>query len=308
MTQVLVLTSPASPMAMALAARALPDFEPMFHEPGAVPAAALAQAEVVLGAPCAIASLLEDLARVRWAQSTWAGVAPLIGASRRDYQLTGVKDIFGPLMSEYVLGWLLAIERRIIERAALSHWHGAPDRSLAGRSIGIMGTGSIGSHVAQTCAGFGLSVRGLNSDGRTVPGFDRCFAAADRLAFAEGLDYLVAVLPDTTATTGLVDSRLLALLGEQAIFINAGRANCVREPDLLRALEHGPLAAAVLDVLPQEPLADDDPLWQVERLYITSHSAAPTAVDAAVDVFCDNYRRYQSGQELRYVVDFERGY
>jgi phosphoglycerate dehydrogenase-like enzyme len=211
-------------------------------------------------------------------------------------------------MSEYVLGWLLALERRIIERAALSHWHGVPDRSLTGRSIGIMGTGSIGSHVAKTCAVFGLDVRGLNSDGRTVPGFDRCFASADRLAFAEGLDYLVAVLPDTAESTGLVDSRLLALLGEQAIFINAGRANCVREPDLLRALEHGPLAAAVLDVLPQEPLADDDPLWQVERLYITSHTAAPTAVDAAVDIFCDNYRRYQSGKELRHVVDFARGY
>ena len=308
MTEVLVLNAQDSALAAALDARELPDFEPLYYAPDAVPPAVLARVEVVLGAPSHIAAVMDELASARWIQSTWAGVAPLVQKGRRDYQLTGVKGIFGPLMSEYVLGWLLALERRIIERATSACWNDAPDRSLAGRSLGIMGTGSIGSHVAQTCAVFGMTVRGLNSDGRAVAGFDHCFATPERLAFADGLDYLIAVLPDTDASTGLVDSHLLAVLGERAIFINAGRANCVREPDLLRALEHGPLAAAVLDVLPEEPLAKDNPLWDVEGLYITSHTAAPTAAGAMVDIFCDNFLRYQAGQQLRYVVDFDRGY
>jgi phosphoglycerate dehydrogenase-like enzyme len=174
--------------------------------------------------------------------------------------------------------------------------------------MGIMGTGSIGAHVARTAAALDIEVIGLNSNGRDVTGFARCHSTADRLAFAQGLDYLVALLPETPATDGLVDTELLGVMGEGSLFINAGRGNCVNESDLLLALDKGPLRAAVLDVLPVEPLPASSPLWQVDNLYITSHTAAPTADAAAASVFGDNYRRFIAGQPLKHVVDFAKGY
>jgi phosphoglycerate dehydrogenase-like enzyme len=308
MPRVLVLSPSDSALSRCLQSEALPDFDPVFSAPEGVSPAQLVEVEILLGSPAAIAPLLRHCSNLRWVQSTWAGVRPLLEAASSNYQLTALKGVFGQAMSEYVLGWVLALERRIIERANDRAWNNAGDRSVAGRRMGIMGTGSIGGEVAAAAAALGIEVVGLNSDGRDVAGFTRCYPVAERLAFANGLDYLVGLLPETPDTDGLVDAGLLAALADDALFINGGRGNCVVERDLLAALQRRNLQAAVLDVLPIEPLPESSPLWQVEHLYITSHTAAPTAETAAAAVFCDNYRRFVAGKPLKYLVDFARGY
>jgi phosphoglycerate dehydrogenase-like enzyme len=267
-----------------------------------------ADAEILFGAPDLLAPLLPHCPAVRWVQSSWAGIAPLVDCPRRDYLLTGVKDIFGAAMTEFVLGWLLAIERRIPERFRAGRWDDQPDGSVQGKRVGIMGTGSIGCAVARGCRALGLTVHGLNSNGRAASGFDNCWPLSQRLAFAGGLDYLVTLLPDTPETDQLVNQELLDALNPGAVFINAGRGNVVAMEALLAALEQGQLRHAVLDVLPEEPLPDDDPLWRREGLSITSHTAAPTSPSAIVAVFRDNYRRYLAGESLRYPIDLSRGY
>jgi phosphoglycerate dehydrogenase-like enzyme len=264
--------------------------------------------DVILGDPASVSALLDQCQSIRWVQSTWAGVTPLVQHSRRNYVLTGVKGIFGQAMAEFVLGWLLALERRIPDRAQGQRWDQRADGTLLGKTIGLMGTGSIGSHVARVCKGFGLSVRGLNSSGTAAEGVDHCYSAAQRLEFAQGLDYLVGLLPATPATDNLVDGALLERLNSGAIYINAGRANCTVDADLFRALQTGSLRAAVLDVTTQEPLPAGHPMWQLENLYLSSHTAAPTGIEAVVDVFCDNYRRYTRDEPLRHIIDFDRGY
>ena len=267
-----------------------------------------AGADILFGAPDLLAALLPHCPRVRWVQSSWAGIKPLADHPRRDYCLTGVKDIFGTAMTEYVLGWLLAIERRIPQRARADRWDDSLDGGIHGKSVGIMGTGSIGAAVARGCRSLGLSTRGLNSDGRALPDFDHCWPLAERLDFAGGLDYLVALLPETPATDGIVDGALLAALNHGAIVINAGRGNAIVMADLLGALETGQLRHAVLDVLRKEPLPTDSSLWRTPGLSITSHTAAPTPPDAIVQIFCENYRRYQAGESLKYQIDLSRGY
>lgn len=308
MTPVIVLSRYAHRYRGIIEARGLADASLTFAETVEEALPAAAGAEVLFGAPDQLAELLPHCPALRWIQSSWAGVTPLLALPRRDYRLSGVKDIFGPPMSEYVLGWLLALERNIPAHFGATRWQPLRDGHLHGKTVGIMGTGSIGSHVAASCRALGLATRGLNSDGRDVPGFDRCWPTASRLAFARDLDYLVALLPDTPATDGLVDHELLARLSPAAIFINGGRGNAVITADLVGALEDGAVRHAVLDVLPAEPLADDDPLWQVPGLTITSHTAAPTPAEAIVEIFIDNYRRYVAGDALRYEIDFERGY
>jgi phosphoglycerate dehydrogenase-like enzyme len=292
-------------MASLLSARELPRLQ---IEIAAAGSEAVRGADILLGPPDIVAQCLDEAASLRWVQSTWAGVTPLVAHPRRDYVLTGVKGVFGQAMSEYVLGWLLALERRIIDRARQRCWDDRIEPGMANRRLGILGTGSIGCAVARGGAALGLSIRGLNSDGRAVDGFSACYAARDRLQFAAGLDYLVALLPDTAATRNLVDRDLLHCLSPGAIFINAGRAGSVVEDELLAALACGQLRAAVLDVTPVEPLPPDDRLWSVENLYLTSHTAAPSAPETLAGVFCDNYRRYLAGEPLQHQVNFERGY
>lgn len=308
MITVLVLSSHAKRYRDILASRALPGATLHFAESTEAALPLAADAEVLFGAPDLLAELIPHCPELHWVQSTWAGITPLLAVARRDYRLTGVKEIFGAPMAEYVLGWLLALERNIPAHYAARHWNPQRENRVQGKTIGIMGTGSIGRHVAEACSALGLVTRGLNSDGRDIPGFERCWPASERLDFARGLDYLVALLPDTPQTDALVDSDLLARLADDAIVINAGRGNAVVTGDLVTALGQGSLRHAVLDVLPVEPLPPEDPLWQVENLTITSHTAAPTPAEAIVDIFVDNFGRYQRGEPLMHLVDFERGY
>jgi phosphoglycerate dehydrogenase-like enzyme len=171
-----------------------------------------------------------------------------------------------------------------------------------------MGTGGIGTAIAFVAKPFGLEVIGLNSGGRTVDGFTACYRSADRLAFAEGLDYLVSVLPQTSQTDNLIDHELLMRLNPHAIVINAGRGNAVVEADLIASLNAGHLKAAVLDVFREEPLPPNDPLWSTPGVYITSHTAGPTPDEAVAEVFERNLKRYIAGEPLTDAVRAGRGY
>lgn len=266
---------------------------------------------VILGEPGMIATVLDYMPKVEWVQSMWAGVTPLVSSARRDYVLTGVKGIFGPQMSEYVLGYLLAHELRVIERASaqLRHdWTAVPSRVLQGRCLGIMGTGSIGQHIAKTAAGFGVSVTGLSRSGAAVPGFEAVLPVEHLYEFLEDVDYLVSTLPQTDATNNLLDAAALAKLPPHAYFINVGRSNVINDAALIDALRNGGIAGAALDVFDEEPLPNDSPLWDTPNLSITAHIAAISHPDLITPIFIDNYRRYVQGQPLRYVVDFDAGY
>ena len=308
MPRVLIVGDQADHYRQLLEPMGLPDWQAGYLASPADARDSMADVEILFGPPDVLVQLLPRCPALQWAQSSWAGVAPLLELPRRDYQLTGVKGFFGELMREYVLGWLLALERNIPSRARDRAWQPALDGSMVGKCLGIMGTGSIGCAVAQAAQGFGLQVRGLNSDGRPAPGFNACFDTANAVAFAQGLDYLVALLPATGATTGIVSPQVLAALNPGAIFINAGRANCVAIPDLEAALAGGTLRAVVLDVLACEPLPADDPLWNLDNLYITSHTAAPTLAASVVALFADNYQRFVVGEPMLHAIDFDRGY
>ncbi|MEP0203255.1 MAG: D-2-hydroxyacid dehydrogenase [Halioglobus sp.] len=308
MPEVLVLGPQSDQFRSLLEPRGLPGFNARYCE-HAEPAAALAgDIEVIFGPPAMVAGLIDQCSHLRWVQSTWAGVRPLVEQPNRDFQLTGVKGIFGELMSEYVLAWLLGIERKVIERAAATSWDPRPDNTLSGRRIGILGTGSIGQQVATSCRMFGLHVVGLNTSGESVPGFDHCYALHERLAFAQDLHYLVSLLPDTPKTSNIVDASLLQCLRRGAVVINAGRANAIVSQDLIAALRAGQLRGAILDVLPAEPPEDSNPLWREPNLYITSHTAAPTLAERVADVFAENYVAFIESRPLAGRVDFSRGY
>lgn len=267
---------------------------------------------VWLGQPDLLAPLLRQGHRPRWLQATWAGITPLLGAGLpRDYLLSRAVGIFGQVMAEYLLTYLLAHERQLLARLAKQvgrQWdHGLPG-SLAGRRVLIVGAGSIGQQVAQLLAPFGIEWRGIARTPRALAGFTRV-SGLDGLAQQAGwADYLINLLPDTPATRDLYDAALFARMNPRALFINAGRGVAVVEADLIAALEQGRLAGAVIDVCRQEPLPQAHPFWNTPGLLLTGHSAAPTLPGAMVGLFLDNLKRFEAGQPLRGQVAFAQGY
>jgi phosphoglycerate dehydrogenase-like enzyme len=267
--------------------------------------------EIVFGEPNLIRDALPQLPHLRWVQATWAGVEPLLDLSlRRDYALTNARGVFGPLMSEYVFGYLLLHERKILQRLENQHkrqWDRTVTGTLRGKTLGLLGVGSIGAHLASTAKHFGMTVHGYTRSSEACPDVD-VYSHADLPAFASGLDYLICALPGTSATRHLVDGSVLKAMPAHALLINAGRGTAVDGEALAAALRTGRLAGAVLDVFEEEPLPADHFFWDTPNLLITSHTAAPSFPEDIVRVFIENYHLYRSREALKYRVDFERGY
>ena len=271
-----------------------------------------AESNIAFGEPSLIAPAIGGLPKVCWVQATWAGVEPLLDPSmRRDYVLTNARGVFGGLMSEYVFAYLLAHERRLLEKRASQQqrrWDPTPPGTLRGKRLGLLGVGTIGAALAATARHFGMRVSGYTRGSEGCVDVDEYFHGDDRLAFAAGLDYLVTVIPNTPGTRRLVDAALLAALPSRAVFVNPGRGTVVDERALADALRRGSLAGAVLDVFEQEPLPSDHVFWTLPNVLITSHTAALSMPADIAPIFIDNYRRFLGGQPLRYQVDFDAGY
>jgi len=266
---------------------------------------------ILFGNPDSIARVLPDMPTVEWVQSTWAGVTPLLEIGRRDYLLTGIKGVFGPQMSEFVIGYMLASELKVIERLAAQRdrqWFKKASGTLLGKKIGVMGTGSIGQAIARRAKDNGMTVTGLSRTGESNPDFENVFKVEDLHKFLHDLDYLVSVLPHTTETDQLLDQSALAQLPAHAYFINVGRANVVDDEALLSALASDQLRGAVLDVFDVEPVPAESRLWDAPNLLITGHIAAISHPALIAPIFLENYRRFVSGQSLQNVISFDNGY
>jgi len=274
----------------------------------------LAQCQIVLGQPDLSAVLLPQLPQLQWLQSTYAGVDALCRPGlRTDYQLSSVKGVFGPLMSEYVFAYVLGLERQVFQARTLQQqacwdWQALAYRRLADLHLGIAGLGDIGQHIAATAKHFGMQVSGLKRQRSEVAQVDAVYDNSQVAEFLAPLDYLVLVLPDTPHTQHFLNSDTLAMLKPEAVVINVGRGAAIDTDALVQALQQQRLRAAVLDVFEQEPLPTEHPLWPQPNAYITPHNAARSFPDDVVQLFVSNYQRFVAGEPLLYLVDFSQGY
>jgi phosphoglycerate dehydrogenase-like enzyme len=312
MNRLLVLTPGAGEYLRTLEQYCLPDLQISFCEEGAGAPQAIRDCNLVLGRPTLVAPVLDVAEKLAWVQSTWAGVEPFcVPGLRRDYRLTGVKEVFSPSMSEFVFAYLLALERSLFELRRFQeqrHWQHIPYRKLDGLVMGLVGLGSIGEHIAATAHHFGLRVLAYKRTPGENRSVEKIYSGDELQEFLGQVDYLVLSLPGTPDTRGWLDLAKLKLLKPSAVIINIGRGSAVVEADLAVALRSGLIRAAVLDVFEVEPLPHESPLWELPNAYVSPHHAAYSFPEDIVRIFVENYRRFIEGKPLQYLIDFERGY
>lgn len=213
-------------------------------------------------------------------------------------------------IAEWFLTYILQAQRHVPDyRAAQARaaWTPIEPRRPAETTIGVLGLGHIGGHAARLFRDLGFRVLGWSRGPKSLDGID-CRHGRDALAPMLGAsDYLAAILPSTPDTRGLIGADMLAAMKPGSVLLNAGRGDLIDEAALIAALDHGPLAGAVLDVTAREPLPKDSPLWAHPRVTITPHVSGWHLGDALGDV-AENYRRLTAGQPLLHEVDRGRGY
>ena len=308
MNRLLILDDEASTYREAILRRSLSEIEIVTAIDTDEAQQHVSSANIIFGKPALIASILSEANRLRWVQSTFAGIEPLCRAGLpKEYLLTGVKGLFGSLMSEYVFGYILASERSIIDTDINQQkkiWNRIKYRSLAELTIGIAGLGSIGRAIARTGSHFDMRVLGLKRTPGKVDCVNQLYLPSELDVFLQQL----LVLPDTAESRNFITSNELNMMKESSILINVGRGVTVNQRDLIAALGKRRIAGAILDVFEEEPLPPDNPLWSMENVVVTPHNSAYSFPEQVADIFCENYLRFVDGLPLRYVVNFSRGY
>ncbi|MGB5829080.1 MAG: D-2-hydroxyacid dehydrogenase, partial [Pseudomonas mandelii] len=261
------------PVYAQLLRQAAPDLEVLTSGDSAELASQAADCPIWLGQPDLLANLLRQGHQPQWLQSTWAGITPLLADGlRRDYRLTRAVGIFGQVMAEYVLTYMLGHEREVLARLVSQverKWDSRQGQSLAGRKVLIVGTGDIGLTVAKFLVPFGVELYGIASEAREQAPFVEVGVLADLPRLVGEVDFVINLLPNTPNTHDLYDAALFKQFKPTGLFINVGRGVAVVDADLVEALKEGHLAGAVIDVCRQEPLPQRHPFWTAWGLLLT---------------------------------------
>ncbi len=215
-------------------------------------------------------------------------------------------------MAQYVTLHCLIIHRQQRGFDAAQQEHAWRQRMLARPSrevrIGILGMGDIGAVTAERLLMFDFQVSGWSRSRKSVPGVTSFAGPKELPQFLSQCDIMVCMLPLTSETEGIMDTKLFERLPQGAWVMNVGRGGHCKEADLLAALDSGHLAGAVMDVFQTEPLPADSVFWDHPKVTVTPHIAGITDPRNAAAFVLDCVARAESGAPFKNVVDLSRGY
>jgi phosphoglycerate dehydrogenase-like enzyme len=275
--------------------------------------------------------ILARAPRLTWVHSATSGVErALTPASReRGLVVTNARGVFSRPIAEYVLMMILAVSRRLPQLLELQRertWQPLEGAELRDVTIGIVGLGSIGRAVAALASSFGCRIVAIRrhsereaaapaSPDEDVPALaqlrlDRVGGPATLPELLAESDFIVLAAPLTPETEDMINADTLAMVKPGAWLINVARGRLIDERALLRALSEGDLGGAVLDTFRDEPLSPTSSFYDLPNVIVTPHTAwsSGRVLDRSVELFCDNLRRFASGEALLNVVDPDAGY
>ncbi|NRD75378.1 D-2-hydroxyacid dehydrogenase [Shewanella sp. VB17] len=305
--KLLLLTSQNDHYQELLASCHLPEITLLGDEPSSI-----VNADIWLAEPALAAPLLPHANQLTWVQSTVASVDALVQPrQRKDYKLTNVRGILGPLMSEYMYSYVLA-HRQEHNKEQIQKFEKntfpSSFKMLMGQKILLLGTGNISKHLAQTAKKFGMYVTGINRGAKPTKGFDKIDTLANIAHHITQADVIASILPSNPLTRGALNAELLSLMKPSTIFFNLGRSDVLDLDALYMQLIKNSDQQAILDVFNQEPLPKESPIWSLENVTIAPYIATPSFPEQVVEIFSNNYHKLLQGEQLSHNVNFARGY
>ena len=277
---------------------------------------AMPEVDVVLGG--VTPEMFARAGRLRWVQTGGAGVDGALYPEfvESDVLLTSAKGTVGVHLAEHAMALLLGLTRGIAHAVRKHGWdQRMPIRDasweLMGRTMGVVGLGGTGLHLAALAHGFGMRVIAVDPEDVDLPAHvESCWKMARFHDLLRESDVVGVCAPLTPETEGMFDRAAFAAMRSHALLINVTRGRIVDEASLMEALEGGKIGGAGLDVTPREPLPLDHPLWNMDNVIVTPHAAggSPARNARLVDLFCDNLRRFVEGRPMLSVIDKRKGY
>lgn len=280
--------------------------------------ALLGQADVLFDFDYSHRVDLPDLApQLCWIQASSAGIGQFVRRYGYDTRLpntviTTASGIHARPLAEFCLMAMLMHYKHaasMIRNQQRQRWERFAGTDLEGRTIAIVGLGHIGTELARLACSLGMRVIGTNAE--PAPACVAQLFPPERLhAMLPLADVLVLCVPHTPKTERMIGQAELNLLAKGAYLINIARGAVIDEAALLQALRTGHLSGAALDVFDEEPLPKSSPFWKMDNVLIYPHSASTSdrENERLTDLFCDNLRRFLSGEPLRNVLIPERYY
>ncbi len=268
-------------------------------------------------------AMIDRAAKLRWISFWSAGMDGKFTPQllERNFLITNASGVHGANIGEHIMAWMLMFTRDMhfhVRSQVAGEWKRSPVMSsvseLTGRTLGIVGYGRIGEGLAVRAKAFGMRVVALkrNPDAqydRSVP-VDHIYAPSELRQLLSESDHVCISLPLTSDTHHLFNAGTLSYMKPTAYLYNVARGKIVDEQALITALQEGRIAGAGLDVFEREPLPADSPLWKMENVIITPHTAGQTPyyfVRAAA-LFTENLRRYLNEETLSNLYQHEREY
>ncbi len=271
------------------------------------------EADIIFSGHTFPVELLPLAKNLKWIQSISAGVENFIlsGSIPENVILTKITGVHGPIMSEYVLGYILAVTlnmKNAFESQNKKDWpYYVPD-TVRAKTVGVIGLGSVGACIAYKLHLVGAEVIGLEEQEKRLPFICREYLVSEMKEFLARSDFVVMSLPLTQNTKGIFGEKEFAMMKKSAYFMNVSRGPLVQERALIKALKNKQIAGAILDVFTEEPLPKTNELWELDNVIITPHISGPSIPEDIAKVFLDNLERFEENKELIGVVDRKKGY
>ena len=254
---------------------------------------------------------------LKWTHSLGAGCEWTQDPAVRDHPVVVTNSrIHAVQISEHLFGLLLMLMRRLQDavKSQMRHTWDRPEssllHSLPGKTLCILGLGTIGRRCATLGKAHGMRVIGLRRQAKPTADVDVVLPSEKLDEAISQADVIMNLLPGITSTAKVIGSKQFALMKPSCLLLNAGRGITIDTGALIVALQSGRIAGAGLDVIDPEPLPPESPLWDMPNVIITGHysGSIDTYFQQAAEVFLRNLRHYLAGEPLEFVVDKTTGY
>jgi phosphoglycerate dehydrogenase-like enzyme len=262
--------------------------------------------------------VLAGAPKLEWVHGRYAGLDAILGPEliESHVPLTNGSGAFSQSLGEWVMCGALYFAKdlpRMLRAKAEKKWINFDVLELSTETMGIVGHGDIGRAIARRAKAFGMKVLALRRDISPRPGdedVDQLFTTPDLHKMLPLCDYVVSAAPLTPQTKHMLSTKEFALMKPTVIVMNVGRGPVIDEAAIIEALRNKTIRGAALDVFEVEPLPVESPLWEMENVLISYHTADHTKdwIDDAVTLFLDQFKLWRSGEPLKNVTDKRAGY